>query len=106
MATTNPQQNAIGIEIIYGVRQQGVIVDLGSATNLKLLLGKPSGAYIVVTAGLYTDGTDGKLLYATVANDLDEYGPYNVQAYFTLGGYTGHTAKVPMYVEENVGEVT
>lgn len=103
MATTNPQQNAVGLIIIYAVRQQGVIVDISSASGLKLVIGKPSGNYIAVTGALYTDGTDGKISYVTVAGDLDEAGPYKVQAFFTLGAYTGYTAQVKMYVEENVG---
>jgi hypothetical protein len=48
-----------------------------TAANVFLI--KPSGTITAGSGTLYTDGSDGILLYTTVAGDLDEAGLYELQ---------------------------
>lgn len=101
-----------GTQIIFTVREWPVgtapvpntlapIVNLANATNLKLILIPPptvlsqGAAQQTVTATLYTDGTDGKIAYTTIAGDVPDV-PINAQpqlwsarAKFTLSGWSG-----------------
>jgi len=66
-------------------------IDLTSATSTKLLVQKPSGEEVEWTATTTVDenGETTRLKYTTVAGDLDEEGFYKVQAYATIGTWTG-----------------
>ena len=87
-----PQENAIGVDIVYTVLDDaGVAKDISLATDLKLIITKANGARVEKTAVFVTDGTDGKLKYVSVAGDLSPHGTYEVQADFTLGNYVGPT---------------
>lgn len=102
----------VGTRIIFTVREWPIgteptpntlapVVNLSSATNLRLLLIPPppiltQGATAqTVVATLYTDGTDGKIQYTTVAGDVPAL-PFNgqpqlwhVRPTFTLSGWSG-----------------
>lgn len=68
----------------------GVIVpvNLVGATNLSIILGYPDNVTVqVFAAALLTDGTDGKIVYTTVANvDLVQSGVFRIQGAATLAG--------------------
>ena len=61
------------------------IVDLSSASIIEIIFLKPDGSRNVVSAELYTDGTDGIIKYNTVSGDLDQSGVYKIQAYVEVG---------------------
>ena len=63
----------------------GAVIDVSTATTKTLKLVKPSGAVLNKTATFTTDGSDGKIRYATIANDLDSVGTWRIQAYIELG---------------------
>lgn len=102
----------VGTRIIFTVREWPIgtaptpntlapIVDLASATNLKLILIPPppiltqGAAQQIVTATFYTDGTDGKIAYTTVANDIPaipwkgQPQLWSVRPQFTIGAWSG-----------------
>lgn len=102
----------IGTVIVFTVREWPVgtdptpntlapVVNLASATNLRLILIPPptilsqGSAQNSVVATLYTDGTDGKIKYTTVSGDVPAI-PWNghpqlwhVRPQFTLSGWSG-----------------
>lgn len=104
--------NDVGTTLIFTVREWPIgtaptpntlapIVNLSSATNLKLILIPPTpilsngSAQQIVTATLYTDGTDGKIQYTTVSGDIPAipWGGrpqlWHVRPQFTLAGWSG-----------------
>ena len=54
---------------------------LGSASTIQIKLSKPSGTVSVKTAVLTGDGSDGRMEYVTIADDLDETGTWGIQGY-------------------------
>lgn len=102
----------VGTKLVFTVREWPIgtppvsntlapVVNLATATSLKLILIPPAGvlsqgvAQQTVTATLYTDGTDGNLQYTTIAGDVPAvpWGGqpqlWQVRPMFTLSGWTG-----------------
>jgi uncharacterized protein involved in high-affinity Fe2+ transport len=71
----------VGTALIATILDNGTAMPLATATTLQYILRKPSGTEVTKTALLYTDGSDGKIKYITVAGDFDEAGHYKIQAY-------------------------
>jgi BppU N-terminal domain len=99
----NAQKNAV-FEVVLTVKEDGVALNISTATNLKIFLEKPDNTVIEKAASFVTDGSDGKLKCATTANEADQSGYWQAQADFTLGSFTGRTSKAGFIVENNVGE--
>lgn len=102
----------VGTQIIFTVREWPIgttpipntlapTLDISGATNLKLILIPPAGvlsqglAQQTVTATFYTNGTDGNLIYTTIAGDIPAvpFGGltqlWQVRPQFTLSGWSG-----------------
>jgi hypothetical protein len=86
-------------QIFVGDIGTQIIVDTGealaSATVLQLKIKKPDGTKVTKTATI-TETT--KLLYSTIAGDLNLAGEYIVQAYVELPGWKGHGLPVSFNV--------
>jgi hypothetical protein len=80
----------------------GAVVDLSSASAKEMVFRKPSGKVLEVDAGLLTDGQDGVMTYASVEEDLDESGDWQVQGFVTIGTWTGHTDVHEFRVHRNL----
>ncbi len=93
------KQHAVGALIDFVVHEDGEILDLTGATDLKVRLKKPSGQVIEKTAALATDGSDGIIRYTSAEGDLDLAGKWTGEAVYTLGIYTGATAAKTFRVE-------
>lgn len=78
--------------------QDDAVVDLSTATTKQIILKKPDGTKLTKTASFVTDGTDGKLSYTTASGDIDQSGPWQLQAYVVLSGGSWHTTKAEMEV--------
>lgn len=112
----------VGTQIIFTVREWPIgtdptpnalapVVNLASATNLRLILIPPppvltqSASSITVTATLYTDGTDGKITYTTVSDDIPAipFGGqpqlWHARPQFTLSGWSGKGEPDTFYVD-------
>jgi len=73
-----------GTEMRVTVTDDGVAVDLSSATEILFIFRKPDGTTLEVDGLLYTDGTDGIVYYNTVAGDIDQSGMYKLQVRVTI----------------------
>lgn len=83
--------NDIGTVFRATIRDNaGVIVPLADAT-LEACFMKPSGVALEVTPEIETDGSDGVIIYASVAGDLSEHGRYTYQVLVTLPNGAWHT---------------
>ena len=78
------------------------VVDISGASTKEIWIQDPDGL-TAKKAGTYSsDGTDGKLYYDTVADDLDQAGIWYVQGYVVLAGGTWHSDKKTMKVHANL----
>jgi len=55
-------------------------VNISAATAKSIIFSKPDGTTVAKTATFTTDGSDGKIRYTTIANDLDLDGKWKIQA--------------------------
>ena len=92
----------VGTEVRLNVTDGGVPVDLTGATELTILLGKPSGAVAAKPATVLGAETEGVIRCYTSAGDLDEAGLYLVQARLVLPAWSGHSDKRQLRVYDNV----
>ena len=63
---------------------------------------KPDGTTVTKDTLFYTDGSDGKVEYTTVANDLSDVGRWWLQGYFELPTGKWHTSWYSFQVRENL----
>lgn len=79
------QKNEIGSTIRAVLRRSdGSIFDVSTATVKQLIFRKPTSEKLTKTASFYTDGSDGKIQYITIAGDLDTIGVWTIQGYIEL----------------------
>jgi hypothetical protein len=99
------QLEDIGLDlVIQFLDQNNIPLNLSAATGLKILLGKPDGTGVEFTATLFTDGTDGKIHYVTLEDDIDQVGLNTIQGQASISGLK-HTRTGKLKVYPNV-EVT
>jgi hypothetical protein len=94
----------IGTQILISiVDQDGGVADISLASSTIFSIEKPNGVILEVDAELYTDGTDGLLLYTVVEGDFDVVGIYKVQPkiIFSSGSYSGSVSTFRVY--KNLG---
>ena len=105
IAIAEAHVNDVGTEIRLTLTDGGFAVDLTGATELKILLRKPSGAVVEKDAGVVGDATSGVINCYTATDDLDEAGLYEVQARIALPAWSGHSASRQLRVHANVDTV-
>ena len=71
--------NDVGTKFLVTIKDGSSAVNISSASTKEIIIQKPSGTKITATATFDSDGTDGKIYYVTVADDLDEAGSYKLQ---------------------------
>lgn len=99
------QVGDVGVQLIVQfLDAQGGILDMSTATALVIKIGKPDGTTEDKAAALLTDGRDGKVVYATVADDLDQAGTYNIQGKADVSGGLKSTALGAFEVVANVDD--
>lgn len=97
------QKNAIGVDLIGTIAESGVTIDVSTTTTRQIFLKKPSGSIINRSAILLTDGTDGKIVYRTIAGDIDVAGTWSIQGYVVFpGGFDGRSEVVTFQVLDNL----
>ncbi len=94
--------NDVGTEIRLRITDGGVPVDLSTASELAILLRKPSGAVLRKDASAVGDPSNGGIHCYTLADDLDEEGLYLVQAKISLPAWSGHSDSRRLRVYANV----
>ena len=81
----------LGTALRVRLLADSLVMDLSSATLLKLILTTPEGAVEEHVATFATDGTDGRIQYVTQLGDLDTVGVWKLQAYVEQGGGAWHS---------------
>lgn len=71
----------IGTKFIYTVKVKGQVLDISGARVKRLIFLKPDGTFLEKDATFVTDGTDGKMRYISVKNDLTPAGSWLVHGY-------------------------
>jgi hypothetical protein len=92
----------VGTEIRLTITDSGVPVDLSTASELAILLRKPSGAVLTKQAAVVGDPGNGAIHCYTLADELDEQGLYLVQAKISLPAWSGHSDSRRLRVYANV----
>lgn len=96
------QVGAIGLVMTLTIEEDGAVVNISSATAKTIKIRKPGGAVLTKNAAFTTNGSDGKLTYTTLADDIDKVGEYKVQAYVEMTGFTGHSSIVTFEAKKNL----
>jgi hypothetical protein len=82
----------IGTQLIMTVKDDGVVVDISSASVLNVIIKKPSGQSYTKTGVVLTDGTDGKMYYTSISGDFDAPGLYKIQGRVILNDSIYYTS--------------
>lgn len=92
-----------GLQLIYQFVDQNLNpINLVGASALKLKILYPDATTVDKTAAFFTNGTDGKIVYTTLSNDLAQAGLCKLQGKYTLGGQTLSGQEVDLEVLPNV----
>tara|TARA_B100001094_G_scaffold220255_1_gene214297 strand:+ start:1128 stop:1433 length:306 start_codon:yes stop_codon:yes gene_type:complete len=83
--------NDVGTKFLATIKDDGVAVDISTATSITMIFKKPDDELMQKAGTLDSDGTDGKVYYSTLAGDLDEAGLYKLQAKVILSTGTYYT---------------
>jgi hypothetical protein len=81
----------VGTRFLATIKDCGDVVNVSGASYLTFTFKKPDDSSINRTASIYTNGTDGKIYYDTVAGDLDQAGLYKLQGRVALASGTYYT---------------
>ena len=92
----------IGTTFELTITEEGVAMDLSTSSIKTIKFKKPNGEVLTKTAAFVTDGTDGKLKYVTIENDLDSTGKWSVQAYVEIGSGKWHSTIGEFRVYSNI----
>lgn len=94
------QVGDVGTQLIVTcLDQNGDIIDIAAAATLVIKLGYPDETTTKdCTASLYTDGSDGNMVYVTQANDLNQAGLYTVQGKFSFASGPVLTSGNPSFL--------
>jgi hypothetical protein len=100
----NPRVGDIGVVLTATVKDEnGVVVDLSTATTKQIKLATPAGVTTAKTASYGTPpGTNGVLTYTTIAGDLSVRGNWRAQPYVVTPTRTFHASIHDLEVEDNL----
>ena len=85
MACGEIHQNDIGTAFNVTISDCDSAVNISTATVRDIIWLKPSGTKVTKNlVPFLTDGTDGIIQYISIVDDLDEIGPWSIQAMVTL----------------------
>ena len=90
------QEDQQGLIVRMTIQQGGTAVDVSDATTKQLIFRGPNETATTVTAAFSSDGSDGKIQYATTTSDsvLDNAGRWEVQGKVADGStYTRFTSR-------------
>jgi methionine-rich copper-binding protein CopC len=94
--------NDVGTKFLVTIKDGSSAVNISSASTKEIIIQKPSGTKITATATFDSDGTDGKIYYVTVADDLDEAGSYKLQGKVIISDGTFYTDITSFKVHRNL----
>ncbi len=82
--------------------ENGVAADISSATIKTIKFSKPDNTILSKTADFTTDGTDGKIDYVSITNDIDVKGEWKIQGYIEMPSGKFHTSMGSFGVSANL----
>ena len=95
-------QYDIGTQFYLTVKDQdGVAVNLASATDRFIIFTKPDFTVVTNTGFLVTDGTDGRIFHTAASGDLDQDGYWKIQARVVFPTGSWYTDKSIFIVHPN-----
>lgn len=102
--TQSCQVGDAGVALVIAVVDAaGSPVDLRPASAMTVRLSRPDGSVLPPkSAAWFTDGSDGKMVYATAAGDLDKAGRWKIQGAYTISGAAKSTEVVSFNVKANL----
>ncbi len=80
----------------------GVAVNISSASTKEILFVKPDGTKLTKVAEFSSDGSDGSIWYQTILNDLDQTGVWKVQGHVVTSQGEWHSSIAEFTVHENL----
>jgi hypothetical protein len=93
----------IGTVLEFTITDQlGDIVDISTASTKTIKLRSPQGKALNVAATFVTDGTDGKIKYITVADDIDVEGTWQTQCEVIMPSGQWNTEVKKLDVSSNI----
>lgn len=99
----NPHVGDAGTVFVVTCRDQDhQVIDISGATSMSIQFEKPDGTTLTKAAAFFTDGTDGKLQCTTTADDLDQEGEWDMQAYINKPGWAGYTDIMSFRVDPTI----
>ena len=102
MAKNEIHQGDIGTKFLVTIYDDSTAVDVSGASTKQIMFKKPAGTKLTKSAAFNSDGTDGKIYYAAVADDLDEIGTYEIQGKVVITGGTFYTDIQTFKVHRNL----
>lgn len=102
MALEEVHVGDIGTVFVVEFREKGKVLDISGATVKKIIFNKTKAKNtktVVQDAEFYTGGTDGRIKYASVLDDIDIDGTWEIQGYIELpdGKWYSSTAEFEVY---------
>jgi hypothetical protein len=85
------------------VDEDSAIVDISASITKTMIFGKPDGSTFNRAGTFTTDGTDGKMQYATVDGDLDTHGNWTLQVFVSFGSTSWYSNITKFKVYKNLG---
>lgn len=92
----------IGNTLILTVLEDDIAKDISNATVKEYFIKRPNEIIVKVTAIFNTNGSDGKLKYVFIANDLDFIGLYEVQVSLVTPLWTGKSSSYFFIVRDTL----
>lgn len=94
--------NDIGTQFIVTIYEDGVPLNISTASLMRILFEKSNGTKLSKTAVFVSNGTDGKIKYTTLTGDLDTAGTWRIQGYIEMGGGKWHSEIAYFTVQPNL----
>lgn len=88
--------------IVTIVDCNGDAINISAATEKKIKLTLPDLSVVEKTAEFSSDGTDGKIQYTTVADDLSQAGRWKIQGFIVDSGFENNSEVAEFKVYSNL----
>jgi hypothetical protein len=85
----------------FEIQDDGVTVDISTASVKQVKFKKPSGTVVVKTANFVTDGSDGLVQYFFESGLIDEEKIWSAWAYVEIGSWKGRSTTYNFLVRSN-----
>ena len=102
MAANEIHLDDVGTQFLLTIKDGSSAVDISSASTKQIIIQKPSGTKVTASTSFSSDGTDGKMYYNVVADDLDEAGSYKLQGRVIISAGTFYTDITSFKVYRNL----